>query len=537
MKPFSPEGKSMMPNFAAALSRPGVFTYISLFLLSLASTLSGQVSAFEGYTLYNSNNSRSTHLINMQKQTVHTWNHALGGGYSVYLLENGNLLRPAAIQGAQLRGAAYSGLIQEINWSGQVVWEYPYSSPTYIAHHDIEPMPNGNILLIAWEVKSSAQASAMGRTNPTVLWPDHIVEVRPTRPSGGTIVWEWHAWDHLVQDKDPAKPNYGVISEHPGRLNINLASGAIGPGGGDWLHINGISYNPERDEVVISSHFMNEFYVIDHGTTTAEAAGNTGGRRGKGGDILYRWGKPSNYGAAGNTVFDVVHCSWWVPKGLPGEGNILAFNNNARSRASVIVEVTPPLDAQGNYMMNPGVAFGPSTPTWSYSNGNTFFSNHLGGNQRLPNGNTLIAQATSGIFLEVTPSGQIVWQHNVGRETARVLRYAPEYPGLSALFPTGVDGPEAPNPDFRIANFPNPFYDYTILHYSVTTAGPVRISLRDVTGRQVAVFTREHIAPGHYQAAWDGVDQYGNRAVPGMYLCRIQSGTEFRTHKLLLLGD
>ena len=524
-----------MSQFTTALSRLGLFTLLSFLLLMRNNPLRAQVSAFEGYTLYNPGNSNTTTLIDMQKRVVHTWQHTLAGGYSVYLLENGNLLRSATFPAAQLRSGAYSGLIQEVDWNGKLVWEYQYSSATYIAHHDIEPMPNGNVLLIAWEVKSAAEAAAAGRINPAIIWADHIVEVQPTRPIGGTIVWEWHAWDHLVQDKDPSKPNYGVISEHPERLNVNLKSAYNWDR--DWLHTNAISYNPERCEIVISSHYMSECYVIDHSTTTAEAAGTTGGRRGAGGDILYRWGKPANYGVPGSTVFDVVHCSWWVPKGLPGEGNILAFNNNEKGRASSIVEITPPLDAQGNYITSPGVAFGPSAPAWTYSNGSALYSAHLGGNQRLPNGNTLISQGTPGLFLEVTPAGQIVWQFNPGRETARALRYAPEYPGLSALFPTGVDGAEASKPDFRIANFPNPFYDYTILSYSIAVAGPVRIGIHDVTGREIAHVTRETAAPGTYHATWDGTDRNGTRATPGVYLCRMQSGGEVRVHTLLLFGD
>jgi hypothetical protein len=527
----------MTTTFLHRMTRASALTYISVLFLAASIPATGQISAWEGYTLYNPNNSRTTTLINMNNQVVHTWQHARSGGYSVYLLENGNLLRPATLPNAQLMAPAYSGLIQEIDWSGKVVWEFTYASATYIAHHDIEPMPNGNILLIAYEVKTAPQATAMGRTTNAALWPDHIVEVRPLRPSGGEIVWKWHAWDHLVQDKDPAKPNYGVISEHPGRLNINLPSLGFGPSAADWLHVNGISYNPERDEIVITSHNQSELWVIDHSTTTEEAAGSTGGRRGKGGDILYRWGKPANYGRSGSAVFDVVHCPWWIPKGLPGEGNILAFNNNARARASIITELTPPRDAQGNYILESGASFGPASPAWTYSNSTAFFSNHLGGNQRLPNGNTLISEATKGRFLEVTPSGQIVWSFNAGRETARVLRYAPDYPGLRALHTTAVETGEADITDFRIWNHPNPFIGQTVLHYTVRKAGPVLIGIHDITGREVARFEREANGPGTWQAVWDGTDASGAKVNSGVYLCRMQADGSIRTHKLVLMGE
>lgn len=404
-------------------------------LLCIALSCAGS-EYFDGYTLFNPNGSSTTYLIDMDGEIVHQWNHSRSGGYAVYLLENGHLLRPASDPSAQLRGGASAGYVQEVDWDGNVVWEYKYSSRTYITHHDIEPMPNGNILLIAWEVKSASEALAAGRSRATETWPVHVIEVEPVGATGGNIVWEWHAWDHLIQDNDPTKDNYGVVEDHPELFDVNL-----GKSSGDWIHINGISYNPDLDQIVLSSHFTDELYVIDHSTTTEEAAGHTGGNSGKGGDILYRWGRPGNYGAPGSTYFDVIHCSWWVPAGMPGAGNIMVFSNGEGSRRSSIVEITPPLDENNQYILTPGAAYGPSAPTWEYENGTSFYSNHLGGCQRLPNGNTLISESTSGYLFEVTPDGEKVWDYDAREEIssrteiARSLRYAKDYPGLAILNP------------------------------------------------------------------------------------------------------
>ena len=284
----------------------------------------------------------------------------------------------------------------------------------------------------AWEVKTAAQAAAAGRRNAREMWPDHIIEVEPVGASGGNIVWEWHAWDHLIQDYDSTKANYGVVGDHPELIDINLGF-SMGPGGGDWLHINGIGYNPELDQIVISSHQLDEFYVIDHSTTTAQAAGHTGGNSGKGGDILYRWGNPANYRAPGSRYFDVVHCSIWIPDSLPGGGNIMAFNNGEGRRYSEIVEITPPIDSSGSYIYIPGAAYGPSAPAWTYSAGTSFYSQHLGSCQRLPNGNTLISESTSGYLFEVDSSGNMLWNHNYSRQVAKSYRYARDYPGVAAL--------------------------------------------------------------------------------------------------------
>ena len=357
--------------------------------------LIAQEQAFDGYTLFNPNGAKTTYLVDMEGNVVHRWNNSLKGGYSVYLLENEHILRTAQDPNAHLRSGGSQGYVQEIDWNGNVVWEFKYSSSTYLSHHDIEPMPDCNVLVIALEVKSPSEAIAAGRNKYSEFWPDHIIEVNKETSE---IVWEWHAWDHLVQDYDPTKDNYGVVADHPELFDVNMGGTSGGPGsrGGDWLHTNGISYNPQLDQIVISSHVTDEFYVIDHSTTTKEAAGHTGGNSGKGGDILYRWGNPTNYDAPGNQYFDVIHCSWWIPDDLPGGGNILVFNNGERQRASSIVEITPPVDNNGNYAFTPGLAFEPSEPTWFYSAGNSFYSQHLGSNQRLPNGNTLICEATRG---------------------------------------------------------------------------------------------------------------------------------------------
>lgn len=398
---------------------------IGLLSLPLSSRCIAQ--AFTGYTLYGKNNTKYTYLVDMNNQIVKTWNHSKTGGYSAYLLPDGSVIRTAMASTTSLNGGGAQGVVQRYSWSGALVWEYTYASSAYRAHHDIEPLPNGNILMIAWESKTAAQCVQAGLDHSASIWPDHLIEVEPVGTNGGNIVWEWHAWDHLIQDYNSSKSNYGNVGAHPELLDINMGNVPSG----DWMHINAVSYNPTLDQIVISSHNLNEIYVIDHSTTTAQAASHSGGNSGKGGDILYRWGNPANYRASGSRFFDVVHCSWWIPQGLPGAGNILAYNNRASSGSSQIVELVPPGNYTGVYPYT-GTAYGPASPTWSYS-GTSFFSNHLGGCQRLPNGNTLIAQSTSGKLFEVNAAGVVQWSFTPGGEIPRALRYDPTYTGLSAL--------------------------------------------------------------------------------------------------------
>ena len=111
------------------------------------------------------------------------------------------------------------------------------------------------------------------------------------------MVWEWWFFDHVVQDLDPAKPNYVGRARpsptNPGRININLPGRPLKR---DWLHCNSMDYNAELDQIVINS-VQGEFYVIDHdGTFVAgEPAASIAKAAGPAGDFLYRFGDPARY--------------------------------------------------------------------------------------------------------------------------------------------------------------------------------------------------------------------------------------------------
>ena len=146
--------------------------------------------------------SNNTYLIDYNKEVKHLWESNYIPRLSAYLLENGELLRMVSFKN-NLRFVAggYGGGIQKLDWNGTVLWEFEYSNDEYCLHHDIEPLPNGNILMIAWENKTRQEAIDAGRDPNRLaynsLWPDHIIEVEPTGINGGNIVWEWHVWDQL----------------------------------------------------------------------------------------------------------------------------------------------------------------------------------------------------------------------------------------------------------------------------------------------------------------------------------------------------
>ena len=175
--------------------------------------------------------------------------------------------------------------------------------------------------------------------------------------------------------------------------------GYMGAGGGrrfagmipDWTHVNAVSYNAKFDQIMLSPREFNEIWIIDHSTTKAEAAGHSGGRSGKGGDLLYRWGNPRAYRAdtaADQRLFS-QHDAHWIPEGLPGEGHLLVFNNGGGrpdGNYSSVDEVVLPVGPDGRYEHQPGTAFGPDKAVWSYTaaNKSDFFAPLMSGRSDCP---------------------------------------------------------------------------------------------------------------------------------------------------------
>jgi hypothetical protein len=420
--------------------------------------------AFEGYTLYAPLQSTTTYLVDMEGRVVHRWESKLNPGNSVYLLDDGRLLRCGRESNDLMGGGGQGGRIQEFAWDGELLWDHAINSPDLLAHHDIEPLPNGNVLVIAWEYMTRDEALALGR-DPAVVgdagfWPDVVLELEPVRPSGANIVWQWRSADHLVQDFDPALPNFGDVPSAPQRIDVNadhrrdvprtaeerardaatleqmkalgyvdttLAGNAEGGGqrdGGDWLHTNSIDYHAELDLVLLSVRRMNELWVIDHSTTTEQARGSTGGSFGRGGDLLWRHGNPKNYGhgrPSDQTLFG-QHDAQWIP-GEPIEGRegatdlrVLVFNNGAGRPDGVystVEEFVLPFEPELGFVREDGAPFEPSAPAWIHGEreGQRFSSDFISGAQRLPSGTTLICVGAVGRLIEVDRAGNVLWDY------------------------------------------------------------------------------------------------------------------------------
>jgi hypothetical protein len=435
--------------------------------------------ACQGYTLLAPMMATKTYLIDMQGKVVRTWDSDCTPASTAYLLESGHLLRPGTIREGKApwtNGPASGGRVQKFSWDGKVVWDFKFTKENLHPHHDITALPNGNILMIMWDKKSAKEAIAAGRRPESVrdhLLPDCVLEIRPTGKTTGEVVWEWHLWDHLVQDHDSSKANYGKVADHPELVDLNFGKdelialmakkdgqdklksiGYLGGGFGgridaDWTHCNAVAYNAELDQIVLSVHSFSEIWIIDHSTTTAEAASHKGGRSGKGGDLLYRWGNPRAYraGTKSDQRLFSQHSAHWIPKGFSGAGHLLVFNNGSRrpdGNYSSVDELVLPVDAKGNYTLITGKAYGPDKAHWSYSapKKNNFFSMLISGAQRLPNGNTLVCSGVNGTLFEVTPDKNMVWKY------INPVKGGPGPGGFGFPPPGGPGGPPPGGPGF-----------------------------------------------------------------------------------------
>ena len=415
--------------------------------------------AYQGYTMFTPMRGRNTYLIDMNGGVINTW--PIPASWrdpqireSARLLDDGTLVRKKTAGGV----GSMPGTYQLVDWDGNIIWEHEHDRADLSGHHDFRIIWNPKLqqrtlMYAATRTISHEQVIALG-ADPALREsyasrPDGLVEV----DMDGNIIWEWNISDHLVQDIDPALSGYGVVSEHPGKLDPNFGPGVSG----NWIHINAFDYNELLDHVVINNSRMSEFYVIDHGATfvpgdpqrsTALAASDAG-------DFIYRWGNPcvSDSGECpsmtdegmstsnGHQQVFFSHDIQWITgrefgpleQQVPGAGHFLIYNNGARQPGptfSSVIEIDPydgPME-DGVYIpetvagyASASVGGGMSARTqhvsrqivWSFSatSPNSFYSPYISGVQRLPNGNTLVCPGAHGHIFEVTADGDIVWEY------------------------------------------------------------------------------------------------------------------------------
>jgi len=380
-----------------------------------------QAQTYQGYTLIYPHNQPNVYLLDNCGEVVHTWvgEEGFRPGNVAELLEDGRLVRtrrPAVFANDAIWAGGGGAIIDIVSWDGDILWSYELNNEEARLHHDIAITNEGTILAIAWEYISAEDAIAAGRDSSLLsqdaLWPDYVFEIDPATDS---IIWEWHSWDHIVQDRDPNKPNYGIIAENQRRIDLNWDTN---DGKADWHHMNSIDYNPDLDQIMLSVPQYNEIWVIDHTTTTEQAAGSTGGLTNHGGEIIYRVGNQQAYGQGDSTnqILYYQHDAHWLldfPLSHPLYGQIACFNNRVGSDFST-AEIFPSawMDYLSDYQM-----FQETWPPYEFENTIThpvpqqMYSTGLSSIQMLPNGNKLLCSGRQGYIFELNADDEIVWEY------------------------------------------------------------------------------------------------------------------------------
>ena len=349
--------------------------------------------ACRGYTLITNVSGHDARLIDMEGRVCHAWRSDEGIGYA-YLMPNGNLLLrtgPAAEEVSFLSrpernllpigGRTVAGAILELDWDSNVVWEYRYP----LLHHDFERLPNGNTLVLTWEMMPEdltrqVQGGHESGHGGAGMLGDTVREITPS----GEVVYEWNSWEHLDVEQD----------------RICFLEGRA-----EWTHQNTLNVTPEGD-LVVSFRQTDTVGIVDRAS----------------GEFRWKWGPG-----------DISHQH--NPTMLPN-GRVLIFDNGPHKSGfthSRVIEVDPATnEIAWEYRGDPPISF---------------YSYHISGSERQPNGNTLICEGAPGRIFEVTPGKQIVWEYvnpfmarsgygvggsisGLGNSVFRAHRYAHDHPAL-----------------------------------------------------------------------------------------------------------
>ena len=363
----------------------------------IGTTIYDPDKCYGGYTLIDFLGEPETMLIDMNGNVVHRWSPPGKRGISnyIHILENGNLLGP-----------------KEWDWDGEAVWE-----PSVVGHGGglTKRLQNGNTLYSYREdVPDEYKRKIInpGRTHapPSSIQSNAVIEVTPS----GETVWDWHTHEHVD------------VNRH---LDVD---GSLE----NWSHFNTLNPLPENrwydagDErfrpgnLLISPRTLGFIFIVDKETK----------------EIVWEYSGDYRGGLAGQ------HDPQMITKGMPGEGNIVLFDNGhppirwiEHAGRTSVLEIDPVAEEVVWKYEDDGYLTGEDPgyegDSWGY-NGHKFYSAYTGNVQRLPNGNTLINEAIGGRAFEVTREKELVWEYvwERHRNTQTANRYAYDHcPQLAAL--------------------------------------------------------------------------------------------------------
>ena len=368
--------------------------------------------AWNGYTVLSPLQTQAVLVIDMNGNVVKRWeglNNSAGGPARV--LPGGILI---SASGARPPNQESLELVQQ-DFDGKVIWQFSHNeqiktgegSTIWSArqHHDWqrESLPAGYYSPESAPVVEGTSTLILTHTNrlqprvaDVMLEDDRLVEVSWK----GDVLWEWVASDHIDELGFAPDARKAIKAAQ----SFNKARGSF-----DWLHINSAHFvGPNRwfdqgdmrfapNNVIISSREASLLAIV--------------GRDGK---IVWRLGPDFSESKELRAIHQIIgqHHAHIIPKGLPGAGNLLVFDNGGSSGYGFASPIAP--DGVGAFARSTSrvVEINPVTLelVWSYTNPR-FFSTNISSAQRLPNGNTLITEGAGGRMFEVTNDGTIVWEY------------------------------------------------------------------------------------------------------------------------------
>lgn len=378
---------------------------------------------WNGYTVFPAKDMGAV-LIDMSGRVVQIWKGL--HGFPNKLFPGGYVLGHTGERNPRFGYQDQLDLVQ-VDWDGNVVWKFnkyerikdPRQKPQWMArqHHDYQREGNpvgyyvpgmdplvdrGNTLIVCHK----------NHRNPNItdklLLDDTIIEVTWE----GKIVWEWICADHF-DEMGFSEEAKNTLYRHPSmKPNLNV---------GDWMHINSMStLGPNRWYDGGDERFHPDNIIWDGRQTNIIAITDK-----KTGKIVWQIGPDYTATPELRALGQIIgqHHAHMIPRGLPGEGNILVYDNggwagygapnpgsvtghnNALRDHSRVLEFDPvTLNLLWKY--TPSEA-GFLTPMNSFK----FYSGLISSAQRLPNGNTLITEGADGRIFEVTPEHELVWEY------------------------------------------------------------------------------------------------------------------------------
>jgi hypothetical protein len=379
-------------------------------------TIYDPAKAWSGYTVFVLPESGAA-LIDMNGNTVREWEQFAGlGGGPVRMRPGGHIVGPIGT----LQPHQESIAVAEYDWENNLVWQFDraeqvktrdgetiwaarqhhdWQRPDYPAgYYSPEPAPGvdaGRTLILAHTNVLNENVSKV------MLEDDWLYEVSST----GETLWQWHANEHVDE--------LGFSPEARATILENALFNEA-RGGADWLHINSATLlgpNKWYDAGDVRFHPDNVIVSSRQASIIAIVA--------REGSIVWRLGPDYRETEATRAIGQIVgqHHPHIIPKGLPGAGNLLVFDNGGMSGYGFTTPTAPEGRDGVRRHFSRVVEIDPvkMEKVWEYSMSGQeiyrFFSHYVGAAQRLPNGNTLITEGADGRLFEVTPEGAIVWEY------------------------------------------------------------------------------------------------------------------------------